>query len=105
MIVYMCCVFFYYYYFNLFFIFFTKGSEKASKRGKEPRKGREGAKERWEKRVISHAQDFGDLLQEASFMVPKKALRPTQDREGIEAVTSSLGSAFSASKHPTLETH
>lgn len=55
--------------------------------------------------MISHAQDFGDLLQEASFMVPKKALRPTQDHEGIEAVTYSLGSAFSASKHPTLETH
>lgn len=55
--------------------------------------------------MISHTQDFGDLLPEASFMVPKKALRPTQDREGIEAVTSSLGSAFSASKHPTLETH
>lgn len=54
--------------------------------------------------MLPLAQDFSDVPCPRMLCYGPKETTATQGHERIEAVTSSLDSAFSASKHPSLET-
>jgi len=74
------------------------------KRKYKNQKERLEAKEKCERRVAPLAQDFSDLPCPRMLCNVPKETTAAQDHARIEAVASSLDSAFSASEHPSLET-